>query len=149
VDGYEISSAPSEDIVGSFISAVKSITKANANDKIRQPLAIVFNKTDNSLLDEKIGLTAITNYIKTHKGASKMDASDKLCRQFLLDYGADNFLNTIEANFEKGNFHFFSVSSLGHNPNGSEFVSSDVELPLLYLFREVVVWGKDLANKLK
>jgi Double-GTPase 2 len=118
-------------------------TKLNLkrNQRVRAPVAVVVTKSDAFDLEQKIGEPAARQYILDHPQAKIRkveDAIDKVVVEFLIDYGAGNFVRNLRSHFSK--VRFFSCSAIGIG-NNSETASSFEGLrildPMLWLLRQV------------
>ena len=75
---------------------------------------------------------------------SKFVAQNKLCEQFLLEYGEANFLNSLRSKFRS--IQFFPTSALGHVQNGMKYAPQGVEDPILWIIDKISA-GINLKNK--
>lgn len=99
-------------------------------------LAVVINKVDIPTLEEKIGETAAQQYLAENAKTCKsyMDARDAVCRNFLEEYGAGNFVRTAEAKFKT--VRYFTCSALGHNHEGQPYEGKNVVDPVMWLLQQ-------------
>lgn len=101
------------------------------SEKLPADIAVVFTKGDIPNLSQRIGSQAVSQYVAQHPNCTRSDAQNTLCAQFLSEYDEGNFLNTLRSKFRT--VQFFVCSSLGHNSDGTPFVSDGVETPVLWL----------------
>lgn len=87
-------------------------------------------------LEEKIGETAAQQYLAENAKTCKsyMDARDAVCRNFLEEYGAGNFVRTAEAKFKT--VRYFTCSALGHNHEGQPYEGKNVVDPVMWLLQQ-------------
>ncbi len=143
------STQPISDVLSGLINTMESLYHLDAKSTIKKTIVVVFTKCDIKGLDEKIGATAIKQYLAQHNNASFCDASNVLCEQFLSEYGESSFLNTVRGKFSQ--VQFFACSALGHNDSGKNFNAVNVEQPVLWLIDKMsktinlsAVWGKKI-----
>ena len=143
------STQPIGDILSGLITTMESLYHIDAKSTIKKTIVVVFTKCDIKGLDDKIGETAINQYLAQHPDVSFCDASNVLCEEFLAEYGENSFLNTVKGKFSE--VQFFACSAIGHDKSGKKFKSVNVEQPLLWLIDKVSkainlssVWGKKL-----
>lgn len=143
------STQPIGDVLSGLINTMESLYHVDAKSTIKKTIVVVFTKCDIKGLDDRIGATAINEYLKQHKNVSFCDASNVLCERFLSEYGESSFLNTVKGKFSE--VQFFTCSALGHNDSGKKFTAVNVEQPLLWLIDKTskaidlsTVWGKKL-----
>lgn len=153
VSAYNGSVKPIDEIIGLLSNTLSNMFKMN-DKKARQAmlntnLCIVITKGDIPGLSEKIGAEAVKSYMAENPNKNKLDAYNKLCLDFLLDYNEANFVNEIKSKFKS--FQFFTVSALGHTVDGTEFTSVDVEDPVLWIIDKSAKninlkdkWGKTI-----
>lgn len=105
-------------------------------DTLKRNLAVVINKVDIPTLEEKIGETAAQQYLAENAKTCKsyMDARDAVCRNFLEEYGAGNFVRTAEAKFKT--VRYFTCSALGHNHEGQPYEGKNVVDPVMWLLQQ-------------
>ena len=99
-------------------------------------IAVVINKVDIPTLEEKIGEIAAQQYLAENAETCKsyMDARDAVCRNFLEEYGAGNFVRTAEAKFKT--VRYFTCSALGHNHEGQPYEGKNVVDPVMWLLQQ-------------
>ena len=143
------STEPIEDILSRLINTMESLYHVDAKSTIKKTIVVVFTKCDIRGLDDRIGATAINQYLDQNRNVSFCDASNTLCERFLAEYGENSFLNTVKGKFSE--VQFFACSALGHNDSGKKFTAVNVEQPLLWLIDKTskaidlsTVWGKKL-----
>lgn len=96
----------------------------------------VFTPSEQESLEEKIGETAAQQYLAENAKTCKsyMDARDAVCRNFLEEYGAGNFVRTAEAKFKT--VRYFTCSALGHNHEGQPYEGKNVVDPVMWLLQQ-------------
>ena len=127
-DRASISDARLEDVMSALQNDLRQTADADRNGRLRTPLAVVINKVDASpLLDERIGDTAVSKLMAADREnfTNAEDATDFLCRQFLLDMDMGDIVDIVGQQFL--NSRFFAVSSIGHTAgNGTGFQPKNV-----------------------
>ena len=88
-------------------------------------------------MEDKVGEGAVQEYLQNNAETCKsfMDARDAVCRDFLTDYGAGNFVRTAEAKFKS--VRYFTCSALGHNHEGKAYQGKNVVDPMMWLLQQV------------
>ena len=137
-----------DEVLDILINTIDNMGARAASSAVRADVAVVFTKCDIPGLDEKIGTAAVNRLIKK-SGVDKYEAQNKLCRDFLSEYQEDNFLNRLTSKFKS--VQFFTCSALGHVENGTQFIPSGVEEPVLWLIDKssssidlAKQWGKKI-----
>ncbi|MBO3459012.1 hypothetical protein G7B40_010140 [Aetokthonos hydrillicola Thurmond2011] len=116
-------------------------TKLNLkrNQRVHTPVAVVVTKSDAFDLEEKIGEPAAHKYMVDHPKIRHIEeAMDKVVEEFLIDYGAGNFVRNLRSHFSR--IRFFSCSAVGignNSKSASSFEGLRVLDPLLWLLRQV------------
>ena len=143
------STQPMGDILSGLINTMENMYRLKANQTVNKTVVVVFTKCDIKGLDEKIGETAVKEYIASHPEAGICEASNAVCEGFLKEYGEVNFVNTICNKFKS--VQYFTCSALGHNATGEKFAPENVETPLLWIIDKMSqeinldsVWGKKI-----
>lgn len=127
---YGASDMPMDEVTTMLLSTLDNMLHKNGA-VVKKICAVVFTKLDIPGLEEKIGETAVNNYITLNNGIDKAKATNAVCEQFLLDYGENNFLQVLKQKFT--DFRFFTCAPLGHNENGTQFNPIRVEESVLWL----------------
>ena len=125
-----------DEILNIMLINLDNIFNLKDSDKVKRDIAVVINKADIPSLEEKIGETAAQQYMADHPEECKSyaDARDAVCKEFLLDYGAGNFVRTAESKFR--NVRYFTCSALGHNYEGKPYEGKNVVEPFLWLLQQ-------------
>lgn len=133
---YGASSKDFDDILNIMLINLEKMFGLKDKDMLKRDLAVVINKVDIPTLEEKIGATAVQQYLDEHADTcqSFADARDAVCRNFLEDYGAGNFVRTAEAKFKA--VRFFTCSALGHNQEGTPYEGKNVLDPVMWLLQQ-------------
>ncbi len=130
---YGASAKDFEDVLDIMVINLQKIFDLKDEDKINKNIAVVINKVDIPTLEEKIGESAVrlyqTNNSETCK--NRMEARNTVCRKFLEEYDAGNFVRKVEMKFK--NVAYFTCSSLGHNNEGQPYYGKNVVDPILWL----------------
>lgn len=136
LSAYGASAKDFDDILNIMLINLEKMFGVKNKDTLKRNLAVVINKVDIPTLGEKIGENAAQQYLTDHGDTCKsyMDARDAVCRNFLMDYGAGNFVRTAEAKFK--NVRYFTCSALGHNHEGQPYVGKNVVEPILWLLSQ-------------
>ena len=134
---YGASSKDFGDILDIMLINLGKMLELREKDTVKRCLAVVINKVDVPTLEEKIGEDAASRYYTDNPETCKTlgDARNEVCRQFLTEYGAGNFVRTAESKFQ--NVAYFPCSALGHNQNGEPFQGRHVVEPLLWLLQQI------------
>lgn len=132
---YGYSNDSIDEVLTMLTTTLENMCCISSKDMLKTDVAIVFTKCDIPGLMDKIGNNAINEYINNNPGASRLDAQNAVCEKFLVDYNEVNFLNSLKSKFKT--LQFFFCSSLGHNANGTPFVSTGVDEPVLWLVDKI------------
>ena len=134
---YGASSKDFDDILNIMLINLEKMFGLKDKDTLKRNLAVVINKVDIPTLEEKVGETAVQQYLADNAETCKssMDARDAVCRNFLMDYGAGNFVRTAEAKFKT--VRYFTCSALGHNHEGKPYEGKNVVDPMMWLLQQV------------
>lgn len=134
---YGASSKDFGDILDIMLINLGKMLELREKDTVKRCLAVVINKVDVPTLEEKIGEDAASQYYTDNPETCKSlgDARNEVCRQFLTEYGAGNFVRTAESKFQS--VGYFTCSALGHNQEGEPFEGKRVVEPLLWLLQQI------------
>ncbi len=128
---YGYSSDSVDEIISRLITTLENMFCIGSKDMLKTNVAVVFSKGDIPGLAEKIGDPAVAKYVRENPAATRYDAQNVLCENFLREYDEVNFLNSLKSKFKT--IQFFCSSSLGHNMDGTPFEAHGVEDPVLWL----------------
>jgi hypothetical protein len=133
---YGASTKDFDDILNIMLINLEKMFGLQDKDTLKRDLAVVINKSDIPTLEDKIGDTAAQEYMESHADICKKyeDATNDVCREFLLNYGAGNFVRTAESKFK--HVRFFTCSALGHNHEGQLYQGKHVVEPLIWLLQQ-------------
>ena len=132
---YGASSKDFDSILNIMLINLEKMLSVKEKDTLNRCLAVVINKVDIPTLEDKIGDSAVQDRLyKDPKCKTLTAARDAVCRDFLTNYGAGNFVRSAESKFTK--VHYFTSSALGHNREGEPFHGKHVVEPLLWLLSE-------------
>lgn len=133
---YGASAKDFDEILNIMLINLEKMFGSKDKDTLNRNLAVVINKVDVPTLEEKIGETAAQQYLveNTDSCKSYADARNVVCRDFLLEYGAGNFVRTAEAKFKT--VRYFTCSALGHNHRGQPYEGKNVVDPVLWLLQQ-------------
>ena len=142
-DAYGASSKNPDDTLDIMLVNVQKMFNLSDKDMLNRNLAVVINKVDvlisedKTTLNDKIGAVAAHKYLADNSDTCKTfeEACDQVCRNFLMDYGAGNFIRTAERKFKK--VRYFTCSALGHNIQGRPYKAENVTEPLMWLLQKV------------
>ena len=136
LNAYGASSKDFDDILNIMLINLEKMFGLKDKDTLKRNLAVVINKVDIPTLEEKIGETAAQQYLAENADTCKnyMDARDAVCRNFLEEYGAGNFVRTAEAKFKA--VRYFTCSALGHNHEGQPYEGKNVTDPVMWLLQQ-------------
>lgn len=139
-DRGSVSDARLEDVMNALRNNLQKTSDTDRNGRIRTPLAVVINKLDATpLLDQRIGDTAVREIMAADPETfnDPANATDFLCRQFLMDMDMGDVVGVIAQDFV--NSRFFAVSSIGHTAgNGKGFEPHNVT--------DVIDWILDIQD---
>lgn len=149
VSKYGASPKPMDEVLDVLIRTLESMKCLDSKSAIKNEVAVIFTKCDIPGLNEKIGDKAVAKYKQLNNITSTLEAQNKVCEQFLIDYEEENFLNELKSKFK--NIQFFTCSALGHVENGKRFNPKGVEEPTLWLIDKASpsinlkkLWGKKI-----
>lgn len=129
---YGTSDAEFDDVLDIMLNNFETLLKLKSKSAVNTNFAVTINKCDIPIIEEKIGHDAAVRYLKDNPQLKTVtDAQSELCRQFLMQYSAGNFIKKIEKKFK--NVKYFACSSLGHSERGNAFFGIDVEKPFLWI----------------
>ena len=133
------SDMPIEDVVNNFINYLISIGKKKANIRCDVPVAVLIAKSDISEIKREIGPEKIYSIIRKNPDLypSYEKARDEICRNFLRKISLSFVVDNLETEFS--NIHYFPVSAMGHEPDGTVYRPWGVT--------EAVEWMLPLADK--
>lgn len=136
LNAYGASSKDFDDILNIMLINLEKMFGLKDKDTLKRNLAVVINKADIPILEEKIGATAAQQYLTDNAQTCKnyADACNTVCRNFLEKYGAGNFVRTAEAKFET--VRYFICSALGHNNEGQPYEGKNVVDPVMWLLQQ-------------
>jgi hypothetical protein len=123
-DSRGISSIPLRIVTSSLCRNVRRFRRYRYSRATQVPLAVVLTKADCPEVAGRIGVAAISRV-----GRSEHD----VCRQAMVDWGAENEVVALESDFPR--IRYYSCSSLGRPPDesGQPFVADRVLPPLFWL----------------
>ena len=135
-NAYGVSTKDFDDILNIMLINLEKMFGLKDKDTLKRNLAIVINKADIPTLEERIGESAVNQYLSAHSDTCEAfaDARDAVCRDFLVNYGAGNFVRTAEAKFKK--VRYFTCSALGHNQDGQPYKGKNVVDPMMWLLQQ-------------
>lgn len=128
---YGASEKPLDEILSTLITTLENMHCITSKSAIKSDVAVVFTKCDIPGLENIIGPSAVRKYQQEHDIKSLYDATNEVCKKFLIEYEEQNFLNSLKSKFRS--IQFFTCSALGHVANGSKFTPSGVEDPVLWV----------------
>ncbi|MBR3894591.1 MAG: hypothetical protein IKJ35_05530 [Clostridia bacterium] len=129
------SSKPIDEVLSLLITTLENMCNISAKDMLNRDLAVVFSKGDLPGLEEKIGKTAVEEYMTSHAGTTRLQAQNAVCEQFLKEYDEFGFLNAVKSKFKV--VQFFASSALGHAADGSAFESNGVSEPVYWIVDKI------------
>lgn len=145
---YDASVRPIDEVLDILLNTLDNMHSISSKNTIKTDVAVVFTKCDIPGLEVEIGASAVRRYMQSYN-LSKYDAQNAICKEFLSRYQENNFLNRLYSKFRT--VQFFTCSALGHIENGTKFVPSGVEEPLLWLIDKASTsidlskkWGKKI-----
>lgn len=133
---YGVSDKPLDEILSTLILTLENMKCISSKSEIKMSVAVVFSKCDIPGLEDKIGESAVTEYMRRNSNVKSRDeAKNNVCEKFLRDYDEINFLNILKSKFK--NVQFFTCSALGHIADGTHFAPNGVEEPVLWLVNNI------------
>lgn len=136
IESYGVSTKDFDDILNIMLINLEKIFGLSSKDVLKLNLAVVINKTDIPGLEEKVGETAIQNYISEHPECTNaLEAKNVVCKDFLEKYESGNFVRSAESKFKQ--VQYFTCSALGHNKEGIPFEGKNVDEPLMWILSKV------------
>jgi hypothetical protein len=135
VESLRGSETPLEHVIASLRRNVNRFLRYGRSGRSEIPVAAVLSKADAPVIGDRVGTVAV----QRAAGAARPSTADaggiehQMCRQALLDWGAENEVAALEDDFPR--VRYFSCSSLGRTPDdtGRPFVPDRVLPPLLWL----------------
>lgn len=143
LDKYRVSVKDLNDTFDLLINSLERVYGIKSNKLIDIPCSIVINKTDAYDLENNIGEIALNNYKLNHNTKKLNDEQiyTEICKKFLVDNGAGNFVRNLESKFRE--YSIFTCSALGHAEN-KEFKPIRITNPLMWILKKA---DKDLNTK--
>jgi len=136
IESYGVSTKDFDDILNIMLINLEKMFGLSSKDVLKLNLAVVINKVDIPGLEEKIGDTAVQNYMSAHPEChSASEAKNIICKEFLETYEAGNFVRSAESKFKQ--VQYFTCSALGHNKEGVPFEGKNVDEPLMWILGKV------------
>lgn len=136
-------------IIDAFMNKLREVTGISLNKVSSVPIAIVISKIDTSGLSNELGESAIAKKKAENpkKFVNDMDIEDYLCRKFLIEYGMESFVNSINIKFK--NNRYFACSAIGHTRGKGEYKPIGVVEPMEWLFKNADSTMKKVWNEHK
>lgn len=141
------SDAPSqaESSISLFISNFEVMKGISASKVVSLPVAVLITKAD--LFKREIGPTKIkVEHNKIVKAAPDpenlpdyRETRSAICREFLIDHGFEQVVNTLEAKFH--DVSYYPVSAIGHEPNSESYEPWGVLEPMEDILSRAKVWN--------
>lgn len=138
-----------DEVLLTLIKNLENLHAIAPGKKVNANVVVTFTKCDIPGLNDIFGDNAIMNYQTRHNLDSAYEALNKICEEFLIQYGEANFLNSLKSKFKS--IQFFTSSALGHVENGTKFSPTGVEEPVLWLIDKAAsninlksMWGKKI-----
>jgi hypothetical protein len=135
-EACQVSQVPLRVIVSSLSRNVRKFLQCGRSGRRDIPVAVVVNKADFPIVSARIGAEAIGRASEASSPAAGDGVEHRLCRQALMEWGAENEVVSLESDFPR--IRYFSCSSLGRAPDesGRPFVADRVLPPLFWLLDE-------------
>jgi len=132
-EACQVSQVPLRVIVSSLSRNVRRFLRCGRSGRRDIPVAVVVNKVDFPIVSARIGAEAIRQASAASPSAAGDDTEHRLCREALMEWGAENEVVALESDFSR--IRYFSCSSLGRPPDesGRPFVADRVLPPLFWL----------------
>lgn len=132
-DMSTFSRMPADDVATNFINYLISVGRIRTGKRCEVPISVIITKADIREVKREIGPAKIAAVMRTNQDmfANYDQARDALCRQFLIDIGMSATVDNLELSFS--NLHYFPVSSMGHNQDGSEYEPWGVTEPIEWI----------------
>ena len=146
---YGPSAKEIDEVLTMLITTLENMCGISSKEMMNRDVAIVFSKADIPGLNEKIGNIAVARYMANNPGVSRLEAQNAVCEEFLKEYDEYGFINAVKSKFKV--VQYFTCSALGHNEDGSQFVSSGVSDPVYWIIDKISasinlskIWGGTL-----
>ena len=122
-----------ERMVENFVNYLISTSDRNASARFKTPLSVVITKADVGMVFSAINDDVVIREFNEHQDRHQTleKARDTLCEQFLKEIGYVAVIKMLKSAFES--VHFFAVSAMGHNENGSSYTPFGVMAPLEWM----------------
>ncbi|MDD2299126.1 MAG: GTPase domain-containing protein [Fermentimonas sp.] len=136
IDSYGVSTKDFDDILNIMLINLEKIFDLKPKDVLKRNLAVVINKCDIPGLEERIGDTAAQHYLSQNPSCKDLyQAKNAVCKDFLNEFEAGNFVRTAESKFKQ--VQYFTCSALGHNKEGVPYEGKNVEEPFVWLLQQI------------
>lgn len=125
-----------EEVVTTFINYLLEITQIKIGTSVETPLSVIIAKCDVDQISQRMSEDAVNTLMKSpgNEWMTLDNARDHICRQFIEEIG---FLKEIELLEETFSFvHYFPVSAMGHQQNGTPYDPSGVAEPLRWIMEK-------------
>lgn len=128
-----------EYVAGNFINYLISIQAVKVSCKSKIPVSVLIVKADEPEIKPMLSPARIKADFKANpeKYQNLQEARDKICKAFLQSISLDGAVSQLESRFE--NLHYFPVSAIGHEADGTPFQPWGVD--------EALCWLTQLADK--
>ena len=131
VDAKNIGRDDLNQVVASLIAKMQNAGLLSSGQKVSIPLAVVINKVDEPGVADSFTQDARSEYEARHPDRKKEDLEDGLCRQFMVDHGMGNFVNTLAVSFKTT--RYFACSAMGHSKGEGAYEPQGVIEPIAWI----------------
>lgn len=138
--------ANAEDVIIEFIQQFSRLSNRSSNKMIKTPVAVIINKADLKIVENKIGLSVIEKMYQSNPAQFNDDicvARNTACRNYMISIGMTNAINNLESVFS--NVQYFPSSAIGHiAKEGIPFSPFGVIEPIEWIASQNNVRFKDI-----
>ena len=133
----DYSSVDNAQVITNYVTYLNTVlTNKGLGKRNNKPVAVVITKVDIPLIASEISYAAINNKFQAEQGrfVSFSNARDAICEEFLKDNGLYDVVNALTVNCN--NVHYFPVSAIGHEQDGTLFRPENVMEPFSWILWE-------------
>lgn len=115
-------------MVDDLVNFLVDLRAIKVGERCRIPMAVLITKSDRLTVRERLGPEVLGDIFAKDPSADTDITRDDECRSFLKDIGLNSALLKLDGQFT--DVHFYPVSSMGHEYDGSSFKPWGVMQPL-------------------
>ena len=115
-------------MVDDLVNFLVDLRAIKVGERCRIPMAVLITKSDRLAVRERLGPEVLKDMFSGNPAEDTDKTRDEECRSFLSDIGLGSVLLKLDGQFT--DVHFYPVSSMGHEYDGSSFKPWGVMQPL-------------------